>query len=129
MFRDFHSNIQFSSCFTKPFYTHNPILLAGDIEKFTFLRFKMDDTDFDRLMQIQRMTASRIRQESEVDNKIKILDIITSLTSFKKPKVQIEEVIIEANVQGLAEAEVMATIDELKKDHLVREPEPGYISL
>ncbi len=89
----------------------------------------MDDTDFDRLMQIQRMTASRIRQESEVDNKIKILDIITSLTSFKKPKVQIEEVIIEANVQGLAEAEVMATIDELKKDHLVREPEPGYISL
>lgn len=89
----------------------------------------MDDFDFDRLMEIQRMTASRIRQESEVDNKIKILDIINDLTTTKGKKVQVEGLIIEAGVEGLAESEVITTIDALKSDGLIKEPESGYIQL
>lgn len=89
----------------------------------------MDDSDFDRLMEIQRMTASSIRQESEVDNKIKILNILTDMTTSKGKKIQVEEVIIEAGAQGLAEAEVMATLDALKVDGMVKEPEIGYVQL
>ena len=89
----------------------------------------MDDFDFDRLMEIQRMTASRIRQESEVDNKIKILDIINDLTTTKGKKVQVEGLIIEAGIEGLAESEVITTIDALKSDGLIKEPESGYIQL
>ncbi|MBU1201747.1 MAG: hypothetical protein KJ583_00925 [Nanoarchaeota archaeon] len=85
--------------------------------------------DFDRLMEIQRSMASRIRLESEVDNKIKILDILNSLSGPKGKKIQVEEVIIEAGIQGLSEAEVIATIDSLKRDRLVREPEIGFIQL
>ncbi|MFH1589130.1 MAG: hypothetical protein ABIB43_01020 [archaeon] len=89
----------------------------------------MDDTDFDRLMEIQRTTASSIRQESEVDNKIKILDILNELTTTKGKKVQVEEVIIEAGIQGLGEAEVLATLDALKSDGMIREPDIGYVQL
>jgi len=85
--------------------------------------------DFDRLMEIQRSMASIIRLESEVDNKIKILDILNSLSGPKGKKIQVEEVIIEAGIQGLSEAEVIATIDSLKRDRLVREPEIGFIQL
>ncbi|NQU98048.1 hypothetical protein HQ533_01150 [Candidatus Woesearchaeota archaeon] len=89
----------------------------------------MDDSDFDRLMEIQRMTASSIRQESEVDNKIKILDILNEFTASKGKKILVEAVIIEAGIQGLAESEVMTTLDALKSDGTVKEPEPGYVQL
>jgi len=83
--------------------------------------------DFDRLMEIQRKTASSIRLESEVDNKIKILDILNSLSGPKGKKIQVEEVILEAGVQGLSESEVLNTIDSLKRDRLIKEPDVGYI--
>lgn len=88
----------------------------------------MDDVDFDRLMEIQRMTATRIRQEFEVDNKVKILTIMTDLSPGNK-KIQVEAVIVEADTQGLTESEVIATLDALKVDGLVIEPETGYIQL
>jgi len=51
------------------------------------------------------------------------------LSGPKGKKIQVEEVIIEAGIQGLSEAEVIATIDSLKRDRLVREPEIGFIQL
>lgn len=89
----------------------------------------MDDMDFDRLMEIQRMTASRIRQESEVDNKIKIMDILNELTATKGKKIQVEEVIIESGTQGLSESETMNLLDSLKNDGILERPEPGYVQL
>jgi|FLOH01.1.fsa_nt_gi DNA replicative helicase MCM subunit Mcm2 (Cdc46/Mcm family) len=89
----------------------------------------MDDSEFDRLMEIQRMTASSIRQESEVDNKIKVLDVLNELTATKGKKVQVEEVIIECGMVGLSEAEVMITLDTLKADGMLMFPESGYVQL
>ena len=85
--------------------------------------------DFDRLMEVQRMTASLIRQEAEVDNKIKIIEIVTDLSASRNGKVQVEEVLIEADIQGLSEEEVLATIDSLKRDGLVQEPEVGFVQM
>ncbi len=85
--------------------------------------------DFDRLMEIQRRTASRIRQETEVDNKIKILDIMNNLSALKGKKVQVEAIILEAGMQGMSEDDTIATLDSLKRDRLVIEPEVGYVKL
>jgi len=84
--------------------------------------------DFDRLIEIQRMTASKIRQEAEVDNKVKLLGILSDLASSKR-RIQVEEVIIEAGMQGMSEGAVMSTLNALKLDRLLSEPEPGIIKL
>ncbi len=84
--------------------------------------------DFDRLMEIQRFTASRIRQEAEVDNKIKVLEIISDLAD-KRGRVQIEAIIIEAYAQGLSESEVLSIIDSIKKDGVLKEVEQGFVQL
>ncbi len=86
--------------------------------------------DFDRLIEIQRMTASSLRLENEVDNKIKLLDIISNLTAGKGGgRIPMEAVIIEADMEGVSESQVNSTISALKRDRLVSEPEPGFIRL
>jgi DNA replicative helicase MCM subunit Mcm2 (Cdc46/Mcm family) len=87
----------------------------------------LDANEFDELLKIQRMMATRIVEETSVDNKIKLLDIINDLVTPANKKVQVEQVIIEAETQGLTESEVMRLLDELKKDHLIVEPETGFI--
>ncbi|MBN1645850.1 hypothetical protein JW868_02305 [Candidatus Woesearchaeota archaeon] len=87
----------------------------------------MDQKDFDDLLRIQRMMASRIVQESSVNNKIKLLDIINNMVTDKNKKVQIENVIIEAMNEGMTERETTDLIDQLKKDHLVYETSPGFL--
>jgi|TARA_B100000315_G_C14367414_1_gene491310 DNA replicative helicase MCM subunit Mcm2 (Cdc46/Mcm family) len=85
--------------------------------------------DFDRLMEIQKLTADRIKRESEVDNKIKILDILNELVISKGKKMQVEELIIEASIRGLSEAEVMDSLNSLKRDGLVKELDMGFVQL
>ncbi len=73
------------------------------------------------------MMASRIVQEDEVDSKIKLFDIIRGMVTPKKKKIQIEELIVEASLDGMTETDVDRLLDKLKEDHMVYEPEPGYI--
>ncbi len=87
----------------------------------------MDETDFNELLRIQRMMASRIIQETSVDNKIKLLDLINKLVTDKNKKIQKEVLLFEARSEGFSENEVERLLDELKEDHLIVEPELGYI--
>lgn len=87
----------------------------------------MDQNDFNDLLRIQRMMASRIIQETSVDNKIKLLDLINKLVTDRNKKVQKEIVIVEAQMEGFTEDETLRLIDELIGDHLIIESEPGYI--
>lgn len=87
----------------------------------------MDPNDFNDLLRIQRMMASRIIQEASVDNKIKLLDLINKLVTDRNRKVQTETLIIEAQAEGFTETETLRLIDELIEDHLITEPEPGYL--
>ncbi len=86
----------------------------------------LDDTDFDDVMRLQRRLASTMMNEFEMDSKIKLLTVFDNLVGSKK-KVQTEKVLIEAEHQGMAETEVLATLDKLKKDGLLYEPQPGYL--
>ncbi len=85
--------------------------------------------DFDELLRIQRQIASALRRETETDIKIEILTIIGSLTTGKKKKVHKEAVILEASTRGISEDQVIAMLEELKKEGLIVEPEEGFVSL
>lgn len=87
----------------------------------------MDQNDFNDLLKIQRMMASRIIQETTVDNKIKLLDLINKLVTDRNKKVQTETIIYEAKMEGFSEDETLRLIDELISDNLIAQPEPGYV--
>jgi len=87
----------------------------------------MDEANFNELMRIQRMVASRIVQESEVDTKIKILDIISDMDHGKNTPLVKESIIIEAIAQGVTEAEAVDILSKLITDHLIKEPKEGFV--
>jgi DNA replicative helicase MCM subunit Mcm2 (Cdc46/Mcm family) len=73
------------------------------------------------------MMASRIIQETTVDNKIKLLDLINKLVTDRNRKVQVETILVEAQQEGFSESEILRLIDELTADNLLTQPEPGYV--
>jgi len=74
--------------------------------------------DFDEIMNIQRLMASRIASENEVDYKLKIIDIINNLMCHKK-FVQVEEVIIEAEYESISEKLTLEILDDLARDNVI----------
>lgn len=94
----------------------------------TFPTRRMDATDFEELLRIQNRMASLVANEVEVDGKIKVLSIIDDITGNKKKKVQIEHIMIECRNQGMSESQVASTLEKLKSDGLLVEPEDGYVA-
>ena len=86
-------------------------------------------TGFDEILRVQRMMASKVMAEASMDMKINLLEIIRNLVSGKKSKIQVEQVLYEAHIEGISEADALRMIDDLKRDNLIVEVEPGYIKL
>ncbi|MEM4637741.1 MAG: hypothetical protein QXK76_01785 [Candidatus Woesearchaeota archaeon] len=86
----------------------------------------LDDTEFDEVMRLQKQLASTMMNEYELDAKIKLLVIFNEVIG-KRKKIQTEELIVEAENQGMTEIEITATIEKLKKDGILFEPQPGYL--
>jgi len=78
----------------------------------------MDGSDFDEIMRIQRLMASRIAQENEVDIKIKIIELLNELGA-KKKAIHIDEVVVEARYVGVSEKLVLDTLNNLEDDHII----------
>ncbi len=89
----------------------------------------MDESEFEELMRIQRMTLRSVTSESETDDKIKLMNIINNMMIGKKKKIHKESIIIEAQLEGMGESDIERFIDLLKKDSMIAEPEEGFISL
>ncbi len=87
----------------------------------------MDEADFEDLMRIQRMMAGRIASETETESKIKLMSIINDLVTDKNKKIHKEAMLVEAEAQGMTEAEVTRVLKSLKDDHFIIEPEEGFI--
>ena len=87
----------------------------------------MDHNSFEELLKIQRLTAGRIIEEQQVDNKIQLLQIIQGMIP-SSGKIQKEAVILEALQEGMNEDELETLFENLKQDHLIKESE-GYIIL
>lgn len=82
--------------------------------------------DFEELMRIQRQMAGRIVQESETDKKLKMMDVINNLVTARNKKVQIEQVILEAQLEGIAEDDAIGLIDDLADLGFI-ESEDGFV--
>nr|MCK4930201.1 hypothetical protein [Nanoarchaeota archaeon] len=87
----------------------------------------MDEADFEDLMRIQRLMAGRIASETETESKIKLMSIINDLVTDKNKKIHKEAMLVEAEAQGMTEAEVTRVLKSLKDDHFIIEPEEGFI--
>jgi DNA replicative helicase MCM subunit Mcm2 (Cdc46/Mcm family) len=86
----------------------------------------LDGSEFDELMRMQRQMASSIVNDFEIDNKVKILNIIEEVAG-KKKKVQTEKILQEAEAQGMMESDALSILEKLKKEGMVFEPQPGYL--
>jgi len=87
----------------------------------------MDQSSFDDLLKIQRMMASKIIDETSMDAKIKLLDIISSLSTGKNKQIAIEHIILEAEAEGIQEPQTMMMLDELKRDGMVQDNGEGFV--
>ena len=83
--------------------------------------------DFDELMKIQRLAASRLQKENKVDSKLKLFEIIQSISQTKK--IHVEQIIIEARQEGFLEEETINTIDELIRDGYLDSPQEGFVKV
>ncbi len=93
------------------------------------IAIKMNPNDFDDLLKIQRMMASKIVEESSVDSKIKLMDLLREMAGSKNKKIQVEEIIIESQTQGFSESETLRLLEELLKDGFISSPEDGFVKL
>ena len=82
---------------------------------------------FDELMNLQRQMASRIVQESDDDLKLNIMDIVNEFAGTHNKKVQIEQVIIEANIQGIQESSCVQVIEDLIDIGFLVRQEDGFV--
>ena len=87
----------------------------------------MNQKDFEEILKIQRMMASKIMEESTTDSKIKMLELIRNLATNKNKKIHVEEIIHESNYEGFSEDETIKLIEELIKDKTLIIPEEGFV--
>lgn len=87
----------------------------------------MDEQEFNDLLRQQRLLAGAIMQESSMNNKIKLMDIINELVTQRNKKIHVESVIVEAVNHGFTERETYGLIEELKRDRVVYETSPGFL--
>ncbi len=78
----------------------------------------VDRLNFEDIVRIQKMMLSRIVQENEVDQKVRVLDIINQVLGSKK-SIQLEAIILEAEKNNISEDNLMSILSELEKDKLI----------
>ena len=83
--------------------------------------------NFDELMNLQRQMASRIVQESDDDLKLKLMDIVNEFAGTANKKVQVEQIIVEAGVQGVEEDDTLRVLEELVDIGFLVRPEDGFV--
>ena len=86
----------------------------------------MEESDFEEIMRVQRMMASRIVEEQETDSKIRIMSIINELVTDKKKIIQKEAVLVEAQAEGFSEKEVERLLESLENDNFILQQQ-GYL--
>lgn len=89
----------------------------------------MNPNDFDDLLRIQRMMASKLMEETTVDSKIKLMNILREMAGASGKRLQVEEIIIEANTQEFTETETIRILEDLLKDKYIESPEDGFVKI
>jgi hypothetical protein len=85
--------------------------------------------DFDDLMRVQRTMAGKIRQENEVDQKVKMLSLIQGLNPDKRGRILTEQIVVEARHHDMSEDEVEHLLDSLESDGYLKKVDHGIMML
>lgn len=86
----------------------------------------MNEDEFQEIIRVQQLMAQRIVQERQTDNKIALLNIVNELTENGRKRVHTEGVLFEAQQQNILEREATRLLDELEKDHLIKQ-KAGFV--
>lgn len=89
----------------------------------------MDQNSFNDLLRVQRMMASKIMDETAMDAKIKLLDLLREIPTGKNKNIQIEQIIIVAEEEGFSENDVRSMLDELERDGMVKQTSNSTVIL
>ena len=89
----------------------------------------MREDELDELMRLQRSMATRLRQENQIDSKVKLLSIIQGLNPDRKGRILTEQIVVEGVNEGFAEDEVDRILDELEQDGYLRRVDQGIMML
>lgn len=89
----------------------------------------MDEEEFEDLMEIQRMMASKLAEEEEVDKKVDVLNLIRNMTDNGDKDIQTESIIVRCTQKGMSEQQILDILDELEKDRIITYPTRGYVTL
>ncbi len=89
----------------------------------------MREDEFDELMRVQRFTATRLRQENEMDRKVKLISLVQGLNPDKRGRILTEQIMVEALNEGFTDEEVDRLLDELESDGYLKRVEQGIMML
>lgn len=89
----------------------------------------MVGNNFEDLLRHQRMMASKIIDETSMDSKIQLYNLITDMLKGKIKKVHINQIMFEAQQIGMLEEDVLRLMDELAHDSLIKRLDEGFISI
>ncbi len=76
---------------------------------------------------LNKLVRKALRELQE-DRFLNLINLVMSIISSKK-KIQIEEIIFEAKLNGYSEDEVYKAIEKLKRDRLIDELPNGFIEI
>jgi len=89
----------------------------------------MNEDDFQEIIRVQQLMSQRLMQEHKTDNKIDMLNLIQELSENGKKRVQVEALLIEAQLNNMTEREATQLLEELERDNLLRRPKVGWVEL
>ncbi len=89
----------------------------------------MNEEDFNELLKIQQRMSRMLLNEDRVNHKIDVITLVRDMCGPAKKKVQREQVIIEAGLQGISSADVESILQELVNDNIIFIPQEGYLQI
>lgn len=87
----------------------------------------MNEDDFQEIIKVQQLMSQRLMQERKTDSKIDLLNLIQDMSENGKKPVQVEALLIEAQLTNISEREATNLLEELQRDHLIARPKTGWI--
>jgi hypothetical protein len=89
----------------------------------------MQPDEFDELMRVQRFTASRLRQENEMDRKVKLMALIQGLVPDRRGRILTEHIAVESRNEGFPDDELDRLLDALEEDGYLKRVDQGIMML
>lgn len=77
----------------------------------------MNPKEFEDILNLQRNMSKRLVTEAQVDNKIKVINLIMSMG---KKQMLVEELLLEAENLYLSEQAIMDSLESLAEDNTIK---------